>query len=265
MFSQALKGDSTSMSEKAASVYNSYRSTKQRMLKSMQETEEDKKCLQLKNYGIGLNRISGGAEQAFLNLDNDMRSMGASWNTVAENLGSVADFETEEGNERAAFCLNALKDTATKVAELSENPESLSTFTTIKLRDLFDDLAKYGQSTKECVEGREELYYQLKAEEDTLESREKSLTSMEGSKYVYNKEARMEATKQSIEESKQTIEDSTNELTSVTDRLQSEVATFQKDKPRRIEQHLMSFADFQIEHMSQMVKYWQELKDELSG
>jgi len=267
MFAQALKGDSSTFSEKASGIYNSYRTAKQKVLKknAVTESEEDQECQRIKMYGKSLEKIASNMEQGFLDLDNSLRGLGFTWINTASTLEALSEFEQEEGNERSSYCLSQLKETCEKVGELSKNPESLSTFTTIKLRDLFDDFSKYGKAIKECVEGREGIFYRHLAEQSTLKSRRKTLDGLENSNYVYNKEARIESTKKTIESSEEKVSELEAELSSVTDRLQTEVQAFQKTKPTRIEEKLMSFADFQIEHMEQMVEYWKELKQNLSS
>lgn len=266
MFDKALKGDSSSMTEKAGSLYNSYRTTKQKVLNKgvPGETEDDQECARIKLYGKSLEKIASNMEQSFLKLDNESRSLGYTWESTAAALQDISEFEAEEGNERSAFCLGALKETVEKVGALNKDPESLSTFTTIKLRDLFDDFSKYGKAIKECVEGREQIYFQQLAEQSTLKSRRKTLEGLENSSYVYKKDSRVQDTKNKIASSEEKVSDLETELNSVTDRLQTEVRAFQKTKPTRIEEKLMSFADFQIEHMEQMVEYWKELKTKLS-
>lgn len=266
MFAQALKGDPTSISEKAGSIYNSYRNAKQRVMNknASGDSEDDQECARIKLYGKTLEKVAAQMEQSFLKLDNESRSLGFVWDNTAQSLEAMSEFEQEEGNERAAFCLGALKGTCEQVGALNKDPESLSTFTTIKLRDLMDDFSKYGKSIKECVEGREQIYYHHLAEQATLKSRRKTLDGMENSNYVYNKESRVEDTKKKITDSEEKVSELEVELNSVTDRLQTEVSAFTKTKPTRIEEKLMNFADFQIEHMEQMVEYWKELKAKLT-
>jgi len=267
MFDKALKGDSSSLAEKAGSMYNSYRTTKQKVLKkgAVGDSEDDQECARIKTYGKQLQLTASDMEQSFLTLDNECRGLGYTWDVTAESLGKISEFEQEEGNDRSAYCLGALKETCEKVGALNKDPESLSTFTTIKLRDLFDDFSKYGKSIKECVDGREQIYYQHLAEQSTLKSRKKTLDGLENSNYVYKKDARVQDTKVKITNSESKVSELEAELNSVTDRLQTEVAAFQKTKPTRIEEKLMNFADFQIEHMEQMVDYWKELKAKLTS
>jgi len=266
MFDKAVKGDSSSLADKAGSLYNNYRTTKQKVLNkgSPGETEDDQECARMKLYGKSLEKIASNMEKSFLTLDNESRSLGYTWDDTAASLQAISEFEEEEGNERSAFCLGALKETCEKVGALNKDPESLSTFTTIKLRDLFDDFSKYGKAIKECVEGREQVYYQHLAEQSTLKNRRKTLDSLENSNYVYNKESRVNDTQSKIVSSEEKVEELESALNSVTDRLQTEVQAFQKTKPARIEEKLMNFADFQIEHIEQMVEYWKELKAKLS-
>jgi len=264
-FAQAIQGDQKTVGEKYESLYNSYRKTKQKLLKNPAgESEDDQECTKIKAYGKKLETVARDMESQFLTLDNDCRSVGLVWESTATCLGAIADFEKEEGNERAAFCLSALQETCDKVGALNKDPESLSTFTTIKLRDLFDDFSKYGKSVKECVDGRDDLWYRHQAEISTLESRKKTLHGLETGSYVYNKDSRVAATKSQITESETKVAELSEELNSVTDRLQTEVRAFQKVKPSRIEDKLLAFADFQIEHMEAMVKYWKNLKEKLT-
>merc|ERR1712242_571594 len=143
-----------------------------------------------------------------------------------------------------------------RVAALSENPESQSTFTTIKLRDLFDDISKYGKAIKECCEGRDHLFYQCRAEQSTLASLQSSLETLETGKWTYNRESRVATTKEQIEESEEKVKNVTKELEEVSEKLQSEVHDFQQTKPERIEKQVARFADYQIEHLTEMVRYW---------
>merc|ERR1719461_1335663 len=134
------------MSEKASNFYNSYRTTKAKYMKGVGEEEEDIACATIKRYGANLEKIAGDMETAFLNLDNELRDVGMAWEKSMEFVNAIADFEAEEGNERSAFCLNALKETCEKVGALEKEPEQHSTFTTIKLR----------------VMGRDSMYFDTK-------------------------------------------------------------------------------------------------------
>lgn len=267
MFGQALKGDSSTYGEKASSLYNSYRKQKQRVVQSWSKdvelSEEDAECQRIKAYGTNLETIARQLEQCFLNLDNDLRAQGMLWTNTAENLAALSNFEEEEGENSTAATLRAFEETCTKVSSLSENPEALSTFTTIKLRDLFDDVSKYGRSIKECCIGRDELFYQNKAEIATLESNKTKLEGLEVSKYTYSKEKRIEATKTAIADSEVAVEVSTESLEEVTQRLQAEFKEFSTSKPNRVEERVVSFAEYQIEHLTEMVQYWRELKESI--
>lgn len=269
MFDQALAGDSSTVSEKASSLYNSYRKQKQRVIQSVsssyEPTPDDVECSRIKAYGTNLEKIARQLEQCFLNLDNDLRAQGMLWVNTADNLALLGDFEQEEENERDANALKAFEETCRTVSTLAENPESISTFTTIKLRDLFDDVSKYGTAVRECCEGRDEVFYQHCAEVSTLESNVAKVEALETARYTYNREQRIEDTKKAIEEAEIAAAESEARLGEVTKKLQSEFSDFQSTKPNRIEERVQNFADYQIEHLTEMVKYWQDLKDRLSS
>jgi len=268
MFKQVLKGDPTTYSERASKLYNSYRTGKQRIVQSVSSdyevTEVDEECKKIKSYGANLETIARNLEQACFDLDTDLRANGDYWTRTAESLEQMSQFEQEEGNEAAAACLLAFQETCERVAALSENPESQSTFTTIKLRDLFDDISKYGRAIKECVEGRDGLFYQKKAEEATLASLQSNLNTLETGKWTYNREGRSAAMKEQIEKSEETVEQVNKDLEEVTEKLQSEVHDFQQEKPSRIEEQVARFANYQIEHLTEMVRYWTDLKSRIS-
>lgn len=268
MFKQVLKGDPTTYSERASSLYQSYRTSKQRLVHSVSSdyefTEVDEECKKIKNYGTNLETIARNLEQACFDLDTDLRANGDFWTRTAESLEQMSQFESEEGNEAAAACLLAFQETCERVAALSENPESQSTFTTIKLRDLFDDISKYGRAIKECCQGRDSLFYQCRAEQATLASLQTNLETLENGKWTYNRESRCASTQESIEASQEKVEVVEQELNEVSERLQSEVHDFQQTKPERIENQVARFADYQIEHLTEMVRYWTDLRDRIS-
>ena len=59
------------------------------------------------------------------------------------------------------------------------------------------------------------------------------------------------------------VEEIKFQLDEVTEKLQTEVVEFQQTKPGRIQENIASFANFQVEHLTEMVRIWTELKERL--
>jgi len=284
-FAKVFKGNSATTSERASGLYNSYRMGKVTIKASMNKenvkvTPDDLKCASLRELGGHLDAITSALAKALVHMDDKQVSIHDLCGTISNHLSqinpnivTIIKSSTDVEIESFSMLVGKFQDLMSELSQVKEHTDrayisELATPdgpTQVFLRDIFEDLSRYGKAIVQCMDGRKQTWLQCEAEKNTLLSRQQTLAGLKNSSssYVYRKESRIEKTTALIENSVEVVQSWEDELHKVTIAATKEVEEYTSTLEDSLRGGLRTFADLEIERLEKQLNLWKDFRADL--